>query len=503
MIVSPLQQLPTADAPLNGMGQPLAVGSSPLRDGAFSAWLAATTAPTVTVPKNTAPKNVVTETPLPGDTVPIPNPDGVVPQEGLVASVDGTGVSVGGASAPQHTGISTNPTGAAKQDAILNSPNLFAAKVGFTPILDSSGVSTKDLLGSSVAETQVGKNGVTHATATGNTPTSANVLTSKPAELPGANLAQILLGQAVAQNSGNAKSGTPNAAPLTQSAQGFDGAAQIAEPAIQSNSTNNTNSNAPLLVANGATRENTKVANQGSQTARGSLNTTINTADIAVQMARHKADGSNQFTIRLSPESLGTVTIKLNVGNNAQLTAQMQVEKPETLALLQKDLAGLEKALKAQGFNTSSSDISIALKSATTAMRMGDVMGDNVGDQRPGQNTSQNQPAAQASQNNSTSNAQSASGQNVSNQNPQSGALDRGAAGNSLPSGDMGGFQQSSQGRGEQSQMTSDQGFQEHPDAAEADDLDAATQDILENITSAYQASNIRVGMSSQIDLSI
>lgn len=499
MIVSPLQQLPTADALLNGFAQPPAVGSLPLGDGAFSAWLAATVAPTTTPPQIGA-----AETPLPGETVQLPIPEGTAADDGIVGPVSGTDV-------PPQAGPQANQSGAPKQDAILNAPNQPlvpnhpAVKVAVAPVPESIGALGKDLSGGSLTESQSAKNATTNPAAIGTTANSASVLTAKLAELPGASLAQTVVGQTIAQHSNNAKPSAPNASSLAANAQNIDGAAPLTDPALQSSSTNNSNSTASLPVVSGATRDGAKAASQGSQTARGSLNTTINTADIAVQMARHKADGSNQFTIRLSPESMGTVTIRLNVGNNSQLSAQMQVEKPETLALLQKDLAGLEKALKAQGFNTSSNDISIALKSATTAMRMGDVMGESLGDQRPGQgqNGSQNQPAAQASQNSSTSNGQSAGGQNVNTQTAQSGPLDRGAAGNTTPSGDMGGFQQSSQGRGEQSQMASDQGFQGHPDAMDSDELDPAAQEILETITSAYQASNLRVGMSSQVDLSI
>jgi len=35
-------------------------------------------------------------------------------------------------------------------------------------------------------------------------------------------------------------------------------------------------------------------------------------------MARNKADGTNQFTIRLTPESLGTSPLKLNIANKMQ-----------------------------------------------------------------------------------------------------------------------------------------------------------------------------------------
>lgn len=496
MIVSPLQQLAPVDAPLNGLAQPLAVGSSPMGDGAFSAWLAATTAPVTG-----APKTMMAQAPLPGDI-----PAGSISNEsatddGIIAPLN----SMGAAPLTQTVG---DPVTTVKPDVILNAPKQAAVKAGFLPILEGNVAPTKELSVSTLAENQFVKSGSAPAMPGGTTSTSSTMPATKVPELISANLAHSLSGQMVAQNGNNARQSAPNASSFAQTStsHGIDTFGQISEPVVQSNLAHNSNTNSAMPVANAGIRENTTGTGNANQTTRGSLNTTINTADIAVQMAKHKADGSNQFTIRLSPHSMGTVTIQLTVGDNAQLSAQMQVEKPETLALLQKDMAGLEKALKNQGFNTSSSDISIALKSATTGIRMGEVMGESLGDQRPGQG--QNQSSTQAGQSNSTSNNQSVGTQNVGNHPAQSGALDRNAAGNALPSGDTGGFHQSSQGRGDQSQMASDQGFQGHPDSVDvddlgADDLDPDVQEFMNTITSAYQAGNFQVGMSSQIDLSI
>lgn len=500
MIVSPLQQLSTVDAPSNGLTKPPIAGS-PLGEGAFSALLAVSTSSAGNEIANIATNMSLPEAILSGAVI------GLGAEGEAEAAQSQETLDLLASSGSQQPIVPTldNPVGAIKPVTPFNATNQQSAKIGFNP-LQQAAIAVADLLPENAAlEKQTTKNNTTQTLPSANSANQTNVPITKPLELPNTILNQMAVAKDASQNGSQAKQNTQNTATLLSNAPGLDAGAQLAEPAAQNTSTSTTNLNASAPLANGAMRQPIKMEGQGSSAPRGTLNPTINTTDIAVQMARQKADGNNQFTIRLSPESMGTVTIRLNVGDNAKLTAQMQVEKPETLALLQKDLAGLEKALKTQGFNTSTSDLTIALKSASTAMRMGDVMGDNVGDQRPGQgqNSPLNQQSAPANQNNSNSTAQSTAAQTAGNQNTQSGGVDRGVATNNLPSSDMGGFQQSSQGRGEQSQTASDQEYQGHPDAAEADDQDASTQDMMENIANAYRASNILVGMSSQIDLSI
>lgn len=239
--------------------------------------------------------------------------------------------------------------------------------------------------------------------------------------------------------------------------------------------------------------------NQGQgqgQNSAGRLNPSINSADIAVQMARNKADGKNQFTIRLTPESMGTITVKLNITNNSNLTAQLQVEKPETLALLQKDMAGLEKVLKAQGFTTSDGDLTIALKAASSAVRGAEAAMNSGTEQRFGQGQNQNQAQTQAQNPLPGSAAQSTPAQ----QSP-TGAMDRPAPGMLLSSGDMG-FQQSHQEHGAQGQ----DGFEQNPHGqapADPDDLDPALMEQADLIANAYHGQNLLIGMSTQLDLSV
>lgn len=233
---------------------------------------------------------------------------------------------------------------------------------------------------------------------------------------------------------------------------------------------------------------------------------TINSPDIAVQMARNKAVGNNQFTIRLTPESMGTITVKLNIANNANLTAQLTVEKPETLALLQKDMAGLEKALKAQGFTTGDGDLTIALKSSGIGVRGGEAAMNSGADQRfsqgqnMGQNMGQNQSQAQ-SQTNTQNQAPGSAAQQAPSSPPPSGGMDRPAPGMLLSSGDMG-FQQSHQEQGAHGHEGFEQNANGHGQP-EPDDQDAALLEHAELIANAYHGNSLLIGMSTQLDLSV
>lgn len=244
---------------------------------------------------------------------------------------------------------------------------------------------------------------------------------------------------------------------------------------------------------------------QGQDSA-GKSNPAINSAEIAVQMASNKAEGKNQFTIRLTPESMGTITVKLNITNNTNLTAQLQVEKPETLALLQKDLAGLEKALKAQGFTTSDGDLTIALKPSSLGVRGGEAAMNSGADQRfgQGQNMGQNQSQAQAqnaAQNQAGTHNQGAAAQSTPSHPTPTGALDRPAPGMLLSSGDMG-FQQSHQERGAQGHEGFEQNSNGHAQT-EPDDLEPGHLEHADLIASAYHGHNLLIGMSTQLDLSV
>ncbi|WP_162501558.1 flagellar hook-length control protein FliK, partial [Methylobacterium crusticola] len=73
--------------------------------------------------------------------------------------------------------------------------------------------------------------------------------------------------------------------------------------------------------------------------------------------------GSNRFEIRLDPVDLGRIDVSLDIDRaHGAVRAHLVVERPETLALLQRDAGSLEQALGQAGFTASDSGLSFSLR---------------------------------------------------------------------------------------------------------------------------------------------
>jgi len=94
-------------------------------------------------------------------------------------------------------------------------------------------------------------------------------------------------------------------------------------------------------------------SNQSAQTAINSL---------AVQIAKNVDLGINRFQIRMDPPELGRIDVKLEFGKDGRMTANLTVERPETLDLLQRDARALERALVGSGLNTDKGSLNFSLK---------------------------------------------------------------------------------------------------------------------------------------------
>ena len=66
-------------------------------------------------------------------------------------------------------------------------------------------------------------------------------------------------------------------------------------------------------------------------------------------ISRAVSDGRQEFTMRLDPPELGKLMVRLQFSDSGTIRAQVLVQRPETLDLLQRDLRGLERALEAGG----------------------------------------------------------------------------------------------------------------------------------------------------------
>ncbi len=97
----------------------------------------------------------------------------------------------------------------------------------------------------------------------------------------------------------------------------------------------------------------------------------------SAQVAQALADftrapgGAQQMTLQLTPRELGTVAIQLTQGAGGTVTMTVQVARPETLALLVQDQAGLQRALSTAGIAQSGRSLTFQLSDAAGALPNG------------------------------------------------------------------------------------------------------------------------------------
>ena len=83
---------------------------------------------------------------------------------------------------------------------------------------------------------------------------------------------------------------------------------------------------------------------------------------VAAQMKRVASGGeAKQITLQLDPPELGRVEVRMEFGNDKKVTTFIVAEKNETLLMLQRDQAALERALQNAGLDTDSSAMNFEL----------------------------------------------------------------------------------------------------------------------------------------------
>ena len=75
---------------------------------------------------------------------------------------------------------------------------------------------------------------------------------------------------------------------------------------------------------------------------------------VSAQMTKAAQEGSQTMTIQLDPPELGRVDVRLEFGPEKTVKAHLVVEKVETLHMLQRDAAFLDRALTNAGLDTAS-----------------------------------------------------------------------------------------------------------------------------------------------------
>lgn len=100
--------------------------------------------------------------------------------------------------------------------------------------------------------------------------------------------------------------------------------------------------------------------NQAPQTARQIV--LPSAADqIKMQIEKGLQAGSTTIKVQLTPDSLGRVDVKLDI-QNGSVKATITADRPETVALLKSDQAGMVQALQDAGLNADSSSLSFYLR---------------------------------------------------------------------------------------------------------------------------------------------
>jgi flagellar hook-length control protein FliK len=83
---------------------------------------------------------------------------------------------------------------------------------------------------------------------------------------------------------------------------------------------------------------------------------------VSVQLQTNALSKINTMTLQLAPADLGRLDIKLRFDKDGGIRAHLSVDKPETLALLQKDSSHLQRALAQAGFDTDDNTLSFDLR---------------------------------------------------------------------------------------------------------------------------------------------
>ena len=91
----------------------------------------------------------------------------------------------------------------------------------------------------------------------------------------------------------------------------------------------------------------------------------VSIANVAVEVSARISSGKNQFDIRLDPEELGRIHVKVNVDRDGNISTHMVADRPDTLDLLRRDMQGLERALQDAGLKTSDNSLQFSLRDQT------------------------------------------------------------------------------------------------------------------------------------------
>jgi flagellar hook-length control protein FliK len=83
---------------------------------------------------------------------------------------------------------------------------------------------------------------------------------------------------------------------------------------------------------------------------------------VAVAIASKALEGKNRFEIRLDPPELGRIEVRLDVNKDGSVTSHLIADRQDTLNLLQRDAASLQRALQDSGLKTADNGLQFSLR---------------------------------------------------------------------------------------------------------------------------------------------
>ena len=96
-------------------------------------------------------------------------------------------------------------------------------------------------------------------------------------------------------------------------------------------------------------------------------------AGVAIEIAGKALAGKNRFEIRLDPPELGRIEVRLDVDRDGHVTSRLIADRSDTLDLLRRDAAGLERALQDAGLKTSDNGLQFSLRDQSMGREQGNA----------------------------------------------------------------------------------------------------------------------------------
>lgn len=83
---------------------------------------------------------------------------------------------------------------------------------------------------------------------------------------------------------------------------------------------------------------------------------------VSLHISHMVKSGDDQLTLKLSPEDLGTVEVKLNISSDKKVTATVKADNQSTLDLLKQDADKLQQALQDAGLQADANGLQFSLR---------------------------------------------------------------------------------------------------------------------------------------------